>query len=420
MWIKKLQIAGLRCIKRAEFTFQPGMNLLVGINGMGKTTVLDALRVCLSKVLSEIENMPNQRVTLTPDDINLGFKATLLFCELEIYGRQFSYSFQRSPRYVNKSNESDLKNRISVVQYKDDLYPSLKEANFSADKKIPLAIYFSTRRAVIFERELTIAGRSVLSGRAAAYDRALAEKRESRLQPIAEWFKAQEALGQESPKALKHIEVIRSVVKQFLPEFGELQVAGNDRTPFFRITKDGASLRIPKLSDGQRGVLALVLDLARRLSQANPDLEDPVKEGEAVVLIDELDLHLHPKWQRSIVENLTRTFPNCQFIATTHSPQIIPAVEPEQVQLIKDNEIIRPDRTLGMDTNWILRNLMETDERPEGAAEAIRQVEDLITEGDYEIAREAMVNFRQDKGFDLPEWAMLEARIARLEMFDEE
>ena len=137
------------------------------------------------------------------------------------------------------------------------------------------------------------------------------------------------------------------------------------------------------------------------------------------MLIDELDLHLHPKWQRSVVENLTRTFPNCQFIVTTHSPQIISAVEPEQVQLLKDGKVIRPDRTLGMDTNWILRNLMETDDRPEKPAEAIRVVEALIQDGDYDAARAQMVVYRE-QGYDLPEWAMYEARIARLELFDEE
>jgi predicted ATP-binding protein involved in virulence len=98
------------------------------------------------------------------------------------------------------------------------------------------------------------------------------------------------------------------------------------------VTKDGMLLDARQLSDGERGLLALVLDLAKRLSQANPGLSDPVKLGEAVVLIDELDLHLHPKWQRTIVERLTKVFPRCQFIATT-LPQIVAAVEPSKCSL---------------------------------------------------------------------------------------
>ncbi|KAM3100867.1 AAA family ATPase [Phormidesmis sp. 146-35] len=90
---------------------------------------------------------------------------------------------------------------------------------------------------------------------------------------------------------------------------------------------------VRQLSDGERSVLALVLDLARGLSQANPILENSL-QGKAVVLIDELDLHLHPIWQRTIVAKLTQTFPNCQFIATTHSPQIVGEVKPPGLSLI--------------------------------------------------------------------------------------
>jgi predicted ATP-binding protein involved in virulence len=109
-------------------------------------------------------------------------------------------------------------------------------------------------------------------------------------------------------------------------------------------------------------------------------------------------------------------FPRCQFIATTHSPQIVAAVEPEQVLLLTDAGVVRPDRTLGMDSNWILRHLMETDDRPAGAAKAIRSVEALIKRGTFTKARTAIAEAKKN-GFDLPEWSVLEARMARLEVF---
>ena len=178
------------------------------------------------------------------------------------------------------------------------------------------------------------------------------------------------------------------------------------------------SCDVGQLSDGERGVLALVLDLARRLSQANPSLDDPLSEGHAVVLIDEIDLHLHPKWQRQIVHNLTKTFPRCQFIATTHSPQVVASVEPDQVLLLAPNEVIHPDRSLGMDSNWILRHLMEAEDRPEAAMAAIQSVESLIEEGTFEKARTA-ISEAKENGLDLPEWSVLEARIARMEILAE-
>ena len=127
---------------------------------------------------------------------------------------------------------------------------------------------------------------------------------------------------------------------------------------------------------------------------------------------------MHPKWQRTIVENLTRVFPNCQFIGTSHSPQIIPSLEPERIQLIKDDEIIVPDRTLGMDSNWILNHLMEANDRPDDGLKAIEIVTQLMNEAEFDKARKAMKDYSAKDGFDFPEWAVLEARIARLEIID--
>ena len=89
-------------------------------------------------------------------------------------------------------------------------------------------------------------------------------------------------------------------------------------------------LSLDQLSGGYRIVLALAADLARRMVQGNPHLDDPL-ESEAVVLIDEVELHLHPGWQQRILGDLQRTFPNAQFIVSTHSPQVLTTVEPQRI-----------------------------------------------------------------------------------------
>jgi hypothetical protein len=93
----------------------------------------------------------------------------------------------------------------------------------------------------------------------------------------------------------------------------------------------------------------------------------------------------------------------------------VAAVEPEQVLLLTSAGVFRPNRTLGMDSNWILRHLMEADDRPLGSADAIRSVETLIQKGTFKKARSAIAVAKR-KGFDLPEWSVLEARMARLEV----
>ena len=128
-------------------------------------------------------------------------------------------------------------------------------------------------------------------------------------------------------------------------------------------------LALDQLSGGYRIVLALAADLARRMAQGNPHLADPL-ESEAVVLIDEVDLHLHPRWQQRVLVDLRRTFPNTQFIVSTHSPQVLTTVPPGQiVELRRDEGRIVAERsssapTFGAEAGDVLFTVMGVDERP--------------------------------------------------------
>ena len=128
------------------------------------------------------------------------------------------------------------------------------------------------------------------------------------------------------------------------------------------------TLEIDQLSGGQRAVLALAGDLASRMAQANPHLDDPLT-SEAIVLIDEVELHLHPSWQQRILTDLRRTFPNTQFIVSTHSPQVLTTVEPEHVVELarEDGRIVAGSAggwTYGAEAGDVLSVVMGVDERP--------------------------------------------------------
>lgn len=150
-----------------------------------------------------------------------------------------------------------------------------------------------------------------------------------------------------------------------LEGFSKLRVR---RSPLrMTINKNGSELIINQLSDGEKCLLAMVGDIARRLAIANPGLENPLA-GEGVVMIDEIELHLHPDWQRKIIPSLTRTFPNLQFIVTTHSPQIISHVQPDSIYLLESTPegIVakRPESSFGRDINRILEDIMGVGARP--------------------------------------------------------
>ena len=436
MRITSFKLANIRAIETAEFQFQQGFNLIVGVNGVGKSTVLDALRICLSRIFPSITESRAKAMSFKTSDIrsklpflDAELSLTIGDNEFRFTRRQWRAAFaaddvenieklrreildlerlrDRSRKLLRELDGSD------GVSDSDAFSPSkaeLKSAAYAVSFA-PNCIFFSTNRSML--SHASTAKSRAAGGRSAAYAEALVP-RQIYVAQFADWMRAQEALAKEQSAAKRHLQVLRSAVDRFLPSYEDIRPA-NDQSPRLLINQGGIVLEASQLSDGERGVLALVLDLARRLSQANPSLDDPLNEGQAVVLIDEIDLHLHPKWQRQIVHNLTTTFPRCQFIATTHSPQVVASVEPDQVHLLSPLGVIRPDRSLGMDSNWILRHLMEADDRPEGSKAAIQSVESLIRKGTFKKAR-TQISEAQKNGFDLPEWSVLEARIARLEI----
>ena len=173
------------------------------------------------------------------------------------------------------------------------------------------------------------------------------------------------------------------------------------------IDRDATTLPVRLLSDGEQGVLAMVLDLTRRLAQANPEMNDPAAEAEAVVLIDEIELHLHPAWQRRIVRNLIRTFPRCQFIATTHSPQVIGEVERDRIQIIADGQVYSPSHSFGVDSSRVLEEIMGADPRTEDVKALLSKISRMLGDSRYDDARVLLAELSNRLGEDDPEVARI-------------
>lgn len=416
MIIKRLEIAGLRAFRSAEFTFEPGMNLIVGLNGVGKTTALDALRVVLSRVLPGLTASKSPKVSFTEEDIRLKSDSLKVSCRLHTEGTDIDFLLFDNKTDFIVADPKDLTGKVIETPDKEKITPALHTISQAEARVQPLGLYFSTRRSLAVEQQST----TVRSGQSAAYAEGFSVNRDFNVREIADWMEVQEYLGQERQHLQSHLTAVRYAAAQFLPEYKNLHVVTTDKKiNRLQLEKDGETLSIKQLSDGERGMLALALDIARRLSIANPGLENPVRDGKGVILIDELELHLHPKWQRTVTEQLTRTFPNCQFIVTTHSPQIIPTVDADRVQVVTRAGVIFPEATLGMDTNRILRHIMETEDRPAKATAAIDSIEALIAEGEFEKAREEITAYEQE-GLELAEWSVFEARMARIETFADE
>ncbi len=413
MKIKKLTLSGMRAFSQAEFDFQPGFNLLVGVNGVGKTTVLDALRISLSRVLPQITKYSSQKHSFNFGDITIGLNSLQVSCDFYFNSKSFNFLYVKQRESVIGNKPGSPRESVYEVGDVEKITPPLSEIIPTKIDLTPLALFFSTKRSIISDK--TVSGHATAGGLAAAFSESLSANRENNLRLLKDWFKVQIALGEERPLGLKHINVLKDAVESFLPGFKDLRIEETDDKSSIVIDKNGTTLDlIRQLSDGERGVLAMVLDLARRLSQANPHVENPLKEGTAIVLIDELDLHLHPKWQRRIVDNLTRTFPNCQFIATTHSPQIIGEVKPNMITII-DKTIYSPPNSYGLDSSRLLEEVLDTIPRNRNVDSMLKDLSLLINKTELKKAKSLLKELSEILGHNDPEIIRSNTMISFLE-----
>jgi predicted ATPase len=418
MIVTSLGLANVRGIEAAEFSFQSDLNLIVGINGAGKTTALDALAVCLEAVtrpVNGVRGTSGRRESFTAEDINVQADELYVRLRLTIDGEQYAYEHHQ-PR------ESVVARPAESSTLREQTYDTRRSSGFTgnappaAGKKRPrpFGILFSARRAVPDDRAPSRAASA--GGQRAALADAFGH-RELRLPEFAAWLRTREALAAEAPTSARAIAAFERAVERFLPGYSNLRVTDEAR-PRLLIEKQGTVLPVAKLSDGERGMLALVFDLTRRLAQANPGLDDPAADGVGVVLIDEIDLHLHPKWQRTIVKNLHATFPGLQFIATTHSPQVIGEVLPDRIQIMGEGPVFSPTHSYGVDSSRVLEEIMNAPPRTEDVQRLLKNLSDHVAEGEYAAARSVANELRSKLGDNDPE--VLRARTLLEFLADDE
>jgi predicted ATP-binding protein involved in virulence len=237
-----------------------------------------------------------------------------------------------------------------------------------------------------------------------AYDRAF-RREAGHFQDFIRWFRLEEDLEnqirlRDNPQHRSPLlDVVRRAIERFLSLLGaayfsflrierpkEVMPGTASFEGSLLVDKDGKPLRIDQLSEGERNSILLIADLARRFALANPGREDPL-EGSGIVLIDEIDLHLHPAWQRGFLPALVATFPRCQFLVSTHSPQALSRITKENVFVLENFELRITPFTYGRDSNSILDEVMGVPERPEEVSAKIREVADLIDRDRIKEAR---------------------------------
>jgi len=171
------------------------------------------------------------------------------------------------------------------------------------------------------------------------------------------------------------------------------------------------------LSDGQRSMVAMIADLALKATKLNPHFgELAPSKTDGVVLIDEIDMHLHPRWQRNVVKSLKDAFPKLQFFATTHSPQVIRETPHDEIIVLKsDGSWERPPQSIGLDSSEVLREIMDTESINGDVAQELERLDQFLADAEFEKARDLISSIRCKYG-ELTRTSGAEAYMARMEL----
>ncbi len=187
----------------------------------------------------------------------------------------------------------------------------------------------------------------------------------------------------------REMSFVKKAIEQFLPDYTNLRVRRSPK-PHMLIDKGDIEFNLNQLSDGEKNLITLIGDIARRLAIANPESDNPLN-GDGIIMIDEVDLHLHPKWQQLMIPQLQIIFPNCQFIVSTHSPQVLNNVQPENVILLQSNnnqlEYSFAVESYGKNSDRILEDLLGVDARPSNIKNEIEELYRFIESGEIDKAK---------------------------------
>jgi predicted ATP-binding protein involved in virulence len=416
MKVKRLSLLNFRGIDRLSVDFTERTTAFAGVNGVGKSAVLDALAIALSQLTWRINGHPLKSRPIALDDIRHGAEFARIELTVELRGAELSWATvtnRKKGQHSDPLRKSDLEALNEAVKQLDAEWEHV-ETDRQDPYNLPLAVYYDVNRAVL---DIPMRVREQLRNNPYEVYQDALDHGGADFKRFFIWFRNREDYENEQRRDHpgfrdRALEAVRSAVAAFT-EFRDLRIR---RTPLrMTVVKRNLELNVAQLSDGERNMLALVGDMARRFSVLNPGLQNP-NEGAGVALIDEIDLHLHPRWQREVMTKLESTFPNCQFVITTHSPQVLGELKPESVMLLRDGTLIgHPQASYGLSSGQVLEEIMGASSRTSEVKQQLESIHSSLERGELTSARQLIAELKAEAP-SVPELAGAEALLKRKEV----
>lgn len=424
MRLKNIKISNYRCFKETEIDFDDHITLVVGKNGAGKTAILDAVAVSVSTFLLGIDGGISR--SILKDDARYEFHDLNGTIDPQ---HQFPVIIestgdcleQKNVKWIRSLNSESGKTTIKDAGELTGLAKKAQNQIMTGDKSLvlPLISYYGTGRLYAQKKEKRNLKSLTEFKRQVGYVDCMAAESNEKL--MLNWFQMQtmKALQEQQKTGILERPLLpRTVERAICRSFERISGAKNANL-FFDLdthrlvlefeSSDGNAQKfaMDEMSDGYKNTLSMIGDIAYRMAVLNPTLGDQVLEKTpGVVLIDEIDLHLHPQWQQTILNDLHAIFPEVQFIVSSHAPAVINSVPREQIRILDHGEIYTPAaQTYGRDANSILREVMKVSERPADIKHRMDLFYAYMDENNYKEADRVLTEIEEIVGTTDPDIA---------------
>lgn len=440
--MKQIRLENFRCYADQTISFKPGVNLLIGDNASGKTSVLKACKYVMSAFFSGFSDENTRWINPGDDDFTVRIKDGVIApehpikihfsCDADQYASvlfeddsYYNPGYDQEEYMLQKNSRKNSRALVSgITQYRD--YAKLLQETYVAEKEdctfrlyaLPLIACFSTEdihtirkidahKFIHYAQKDSFGYYECLDGNGF----------------FPYWLKRLLVL-QEGQKNLQEIDIVRRAIVKALGPDGcniiyDMQIRPIQKKVYY-IFSDEREVEANLLSDGYKRLVNIVTDIAFRCALLNRSIYgmDSAERTKGTVLIDEVDLHLHPTLQATVLKGLRNAFPNLQFVATTHAPMVMTGVESNEENVVyklsystSEGYRVEETETYGMDISTITDVVLNQTPRDVQIQQQLDELFELIEDNKKTKARALLAEMRAKRGFSLPELTEAETML---------
>lgn len=426
MFLKHLALHNYRCFESFEIDFDNELTVIVGNNGAGKTAIMESAAVALGTIFIAMDGLSGRNISSSDarmkafqvgsgDDIQKQYPV-----EITASANILEAAFQWRRTLNSSEGKTTIGDAKEVRNLGYEFQTHLRAGD--TDLILPIVAYYGTNRLWDYHREKKS---DVFRNntRTNGYIDCLSGT--TNLKLMLNWFRkitVQKYQRQEKnlPSIPEHAAVYTAVERCFseMTGFQDVSVYYNVDTNELQVEytdKNGFHLDEPFgiLSDGYKSTISLVADIAYRMAILNPQLlENVLTKTDGIIMIDEVDLHLHPQWQQKVLAVLRKIFPRVQFIVTTHAPAVINSVKSQNLRILKDYQVVPVNSEVyGKDVGSVLKEIMNVSDRPVYVDEKFELFNHFLNEKNFEQAEQVLDELDEIRNYHDPELAKCRVKL---------